>query len=237
MSAGMLSPFSANSTLSLTCVQHSARRGPSTALTFLLPPLSSFRWNISDKHWAMSPQSTSLQCKDTGSFNELRKVSTQFVKTAYGLGVCEVMKTVWVGSDLIYLTMTIGWGSNIEEKTGWASVHSVTLWLPSDPTLLQLSSLKKETKWCVSVIFFCWLFLLIYHLFPDDWLRVILLRFTFTRSLRAERTFRAAVSCSRKNIEMLCSAPPVWQSVFTITEKAPTRAFPWLKAPTMLSGR
>ena len=167
MSAGMLSPFSANSTLSLTCVQHSARRGPSTALTFLLPPLSSFRWNISDKqykHWAMSPQSTSLQCKDTGSFNELREVSTQFVKTAYGLGVCEVMKTVWVGSDLIYLTMTIGWGSNIEEKTGWASVHSVSLWSPLDPPLLQLSSLK---KWCVSVIFFCWLFTT--YLVPFSW--------------------------------------------------------------------
>ena len=204
MSAGMFSPFSANSTLSLTCVQHSARRGPSIALTFLLPPLSSFRWNISDKHWVMSPQSTPLQCIDTGSFNELRKVSTQSLKTAYGLGVCEVMKTVWVGSDLIYLTMTIGWGSNVEEKTGWASVHSVTLYLVTLKPSLTISSLKKGAiTWYVSVIFFCWLNPLFYYLFPDDWLRVILLRFTFTRSLRAERTFRAAVSCSRKNIEML----------------------------------
>ena len=31
---------------------------------------------------------------------------------------------------------------------------------------------------------------------------------------------------------VLCSAPSVPQLVFTITEKAPTRAFPWLKAPT-----
>ena len=33
-------------------------------------------------------------------------------------------------------------------------------------------------------------------------------------------------------IVVLCSAPSVSQSVFTITEKAPTRAFSWLKAPT-----
>ena len=31
---------------------------------------------------------------------------------------------------------------------------------------------------------------------------------------------------------VLCSAPTVPQPVFTITEKAPTRAFSWLKAPT-----
>ena len=31
---------------------------------------------------------------------------------------------------------------------------------------------------------------------------------------------------------VLCSAPSVLQPVFTITEKAPTRAFSWLKAPT-----
>ena len=31
---------------------------------------------------------------------------------------------------------------------------------------------------------------------------------------------------------VLCSAPSVPQPVFTITEKAPTRAFSWLKAPT-----
>ena len=31
---------------------------------------------------------------------------------------------------------------------------------------------------------------------------------------------------------MLCSAPSVPQVVFTITEKAPTRAYSWLKAPT-----
>ena len=31
---------------------------------------------------------------------------------------------------------------------------------------------------------------------------------------------------------VLCSVPSVSQSVFTITEKAPTRAFSWLKAPT-----
>ena len=31
---------------------------------------------------------------------------------------------------------------------------------------------------------------------------------------------------------VLCSAPSVPQSVFTITEKAPTRAFSWLNAPT-----
>ena len=30
----------------------------------------------------------------------------------------------------------------------------------------------------------------------------------------------------------VCSAPSVSQSVFTITEKAPTKAFSWLKAPT-----
>ena len=30
----------------------------------------------------------------------------------------------------------------------------------------------------------------------------------------------------------LCSAPSVPQPVFTITGKAPTRAFSWLKAPT-----
>ena len=30
---------------------------------------------------------------------------------------------------------------------------------------------------------------------------------------------------------VLCSAPSVPQPVFTITEKAPTRAFSWLKAP------
>ena len=31
---------------------------------------------------------------------------------------------------------------------------------------------------------------------------------------------------------MLCSAPSVPQPVFTITEKAPTWAFSWLKAPS-----
>ena len=31
---------------------------------------------------------------------------------------------------------------------------------------------------------------------------------------------------------VLCTAPSVPQPVFTITEKAPTRAFSWLKAPT-----
>ena len=31
---------------------------------------------------------------------------------------------------------------------------------------------------------------------------------------------------------VLCSAPSVPRPVFTITEKAPTRAFSWLKAPT-----
>ena len=31
---------------------------------------------------------------------------------------------------------------------------------------------------------------------------------------------------------VLCSAPSVPQPVFTITEKAPTRAFSWLKAST-----
>ena len=31
---------------------------------------------------------------------------------------------------------------------------------------------------------------------------------------------------------VLCSAPSVPQPVFTITEKAPTRAFSWLKAAT-----
>ena len=31
---------------------------------------------------------------------------------------------------------------------------------------------------------------------------------------------------------VLCSAPSVPQPVFTITEKAPTRAFSWLKEPT-----
>ena len=31
---------------------------------------------------------------------------------------------------------------------------------------------------------------------------------------------------------VLCSVPSVSQSVFTITEKAPTRAFSWLKTPT-----
>ena len=35
------------------------------------------------------------------------------------------------------------------------------------------------------------------------------------------------VSCCRP-----CFAPSVSKSVFTITEKAPTRAFSWLKAPT-----
>ena len=30
----------------------------------------------------------------------------------------------------------------------------------------------------------------------------------------------------------LCSAPSVPKPVFTITEKAPSRAFSWLKAPT-----
>ena len=38
--------------------------------------------------------------------------------------------------------------------------------------------------------------------------------------------------CSRSPITVLCSALSVSQSVFTITEKAPTRAFSWLKAPT-----
>ena len=31
---------------------------------------------------------------------------------------------------------------------------------------------------------------------------------------------------------VMCSDPSVPQPVFTITEKAPTRAFSWLKAPT-----
>ena len=35
-------------------------------------------------------------------------------------------------------------------------------------------------------------------------------------------------------ILVLRSAPSVSQSVFTITEKAPTWAFSWLKAPTLL---
>lgn len=117
MSAGMLSPFSANSTLSLTCVQHSARRGPSTALTFLLPPLSSFRWNISDKHWAMSPQSTSLQCKDTGSFNELRKVSRAICENCLWLGCVrgneDSVSGVWLNlSDNDYWLRLQYWGEN-----------------------------------------------------------------------------------------------------------------------------
>ena len=32
---------------------------------------------------------------------------------------------------------------------------------------------------------------------------------------------------------VLCSAPSVPQPVFTITDKAPIRAFSWLKAPTI----
>ena len=38
----------------------------------------------------------------------------------------------------------------------------------------------------------------------------------------------AAICC----ILVLCTAPSVPQSIFTITEKAPTRAFTWLKAAT-----
>ena len=34
------------------------------------------------------------------------------------------------------------------------------------------------------------------------------------------------------NFLVLLNDPSVSQSVFTITEKAPTRAFSWLKAPT-----
>ena len=43
------------------------------------------------------------------------------------------------------------------------------------------------------------------------------------------------VGCCRVRMAavlLLCSAPSVPQSVFTITEKAPTRAFSRLKAPT-----
>ena len=36
----------------------------------------------------------------------------------------------------------------------------------------------------------------------------------------------------QENKIVLCSTPSVPQPVFTITEKAPTRAFSWLKAPT-----
>ena len=166
MSAGMLSPFSANSTLSLTCVQHSARRGPSTALTFLLPPLSSFRWNISDKHWAMSPQSTSLQCKDTGSFNELRKVSRAICENCLWLGCVrgneDSVSGVWLNlSDNDYWLRLQYWGENwLGQRTLCDSM--VTL-RPS----LRISSLKKETRWCVSVIFFCWLFTT--YLVPFSW--------------------------------------------------------------------
>ena len=39
----------------------------------------------------------------------------------------------------------------------------------------------------------------------------------------------AIIGCRIRLPLVLCSAP---QSVFTITEKAPTRAFSWLKAPT-----
>ena len=36
----------------------------------------------------------------------------------------------------------------------------------------------------------------------------------------------------QENKIVLCNTPSVAQPVFTITEKAPTRAFSWLKAPT-----
>ena len=36
---------------------------------------------------------------------------------------------------------------------------------------------------------------------------------------------------------VLCSAPSVPRPVFTITEKAPTRSFSWLKVPTIVKLR
>ena len=39
-------------------------------------------------------------------------------------------------------------------------------------------------------------------------------------------------SMEMSDTRVLCSAPSVPQPVFTITEKAPTRAFVWLKAST-----
>ena len=45
--------------------------------------------------------------------------------------------------------------------------------------------------------------------------------------------FRTILRCTRLRLFLvLCSAPSVPQSVFTSTEKAPTRAFSWLRAPT-----
>ena len=61
---------------------------------------------------------------------------------------------------------------------------------------------------------------------------------------RPERPNRGSVGSTRRHHHhwcrsvgplpniVLCSAPSVPQQVFTITEKAPTRAFSWLKAPT-----
>ena len=106
---------------------------------------------------------------------------------------------VWLNlSDNDYWLRLQCWGEN------WLGQRPLCDSMVTLKPSLTISSLKKEAiTWYVSVIFFCWSNPLIYYLFSDDWLRVILLRFTFTRSLRAERTFRAAVSCSRKNIEML----------------------------------
>ena len=43
---------------------------------------------------------------------------------------------------------------------------------------------------------------------------------------------RASTGTGTEYLLVLCSAPSVPQPVFTITEKAPTRAFSWLKAAT-----
>ena len=172
MSAGMLSPFSANSTLSLTCVQHSARRGPSTALTFLLPPLSSFRWNISDKqykHWAMSPQSTSLQCKDTGSFNELRKVSRAICENCLWLGCVrgneDSVSGVWLNlSDNDYWLRLQYWGENwLGQRTFCESM--VTL-RPSLATIIFFEEADKMMCKCHILL------LVIYYIFSTFFLTI-----------------------------------------------------------------
>ena len=51
------------------------------------------------------------------------------------------------------------------------------------------------------------------------------------RSESATAPVRLMLVLARLKV-VLCSAPSVPQPVFTITEKAPTRAFSWLKAPT-----
>ena len=72
-------------------------------------------------------------------------------------------------------------------------------------------------KWVSKVLNLPWLIW--------KWIGSEIMHLTSDQELQCE-------SMEMSNTRVLCSAPSVPQPVFTITEKAPTRAFSWLRAPT-----